>query len=106
MRRIFLIAATGLVTLAISQSADARQISISQKVSLRQLQNICASVGGSFWSDNNGYSCIKENCDGKGHTCAVLCDENGNCTGMVPKQIPTQSKTLRSILNPAITDIN
>ena len=105
MKRMYLVAISAIMLVAGSQIADARKIAIGQKTTLNQLQAICAAVGGSFWSNNNGYSCVKSNCDGKGNSCSVVCDENGNCEGYIPVKIPPQSKDLRGILNPSIKDI-
>jgi hypothetical protein len=106
MKRVILMAATAIALIAASQTAEARKISIGQKVSPNQLQAICAAAGGSFWSNDNGYSCIKANCDGKGHSCTVVCDLNADCTGYIPKNVPSQRKGLKDILNPSITDIH
>jgi hypothetical protein len=105
MKRITVIAFTSIALLAASHTAEARKVSISQKTTLAQLQAICDAVGGSFWSNNDGYSCLKANCDGKGNSCTVFCDANGNCEGYVPKPNPKQGNDLRGILNPSIKDI-
>ncbi len=105
MKPILQVAMTAIALLAAVQTAEARKVSISQKTSLAQLQAICDAVGGTFWSNNDGYSCLKSNCDGKGNSCTVVCDANGNCEGYVPKVNPKQAKDLRGILNPSIKDI-
>lgn len=103
MRRTFLIAISTITLISAVQNAQARQVTLSAKVSLAQLQAACDAVGGSFWSNADGYSCYNDNCDGKGHACVVRCDMEGNCTGTVPIKIPPSKNNLRGILNPSVT---
>ena len=103
MKRMILIAFAAIAVMGSLQTAEARKITLSSKTTLSQLKAICDSMGGSFWSNDNGYSCVRSNCDGKGNTCSVACDADGNCVGFVPKKIPPQTKDLRGILNPPIT---
>ena len=56
-----------------------------------ELQKACGAAGGTFGTDaevglGSGYGCTKKNCDGKGGTCAVSCD-NGKCWGSTPTRI-------------------
>jgi hypothetical protein len=51
----------------------------------KEVQGACKSAGGSFWSNSSGYGCSKNNCDGKGGTCDVICHE-GKCVGVTPIQ--------------------
>ncbi len=101
MKQKISIALAIFAMLATLQTAEARKVVLATKTSLNQLKAICDSMGGSFWSNANGYSCVKSNCDGKGNSCTVFCDADGNCEGYVPKIVPTQNKDLRSILSPS-----
>lgn len=105
MKRIFLIAISAIAMFSAMQNAQARQVKLSTKVGPAQLQAACDAAGGSFWSNADGYSCVKLNCDGKGHACAVNCNMEGSCTGTVPVKTPPKSKDLRGILNPYITNM-
>lgn len=103
MKRIFLLSMPALAVILAVQNAHARQVTLSTKVSPAQLQAACEAVGGSFWSNADGYSCYNDNCDGKGHPCLVKCDMEGNCTGTVPTKIVPGKNNLRGILNPSVT---
>jgi hypothetical protein len=89
--------------IAFTGAASAAEVSVS-RVSRDALESACREVGGTFWSDLNGYSCIKANCDGKGGNCLVFCSIKGkSCEGRVPKTIKTQS-SVRGILNPSVVN--
>lgn len=88
--------------LAFSGPLSAAEVSVSP-VSRDALEAACREVGGTFWSDLNGYSCIKANCDGKGGNCVVFCSIKGKCEGRVPKTRKAQSSA-RGILNPSVTN--
>lgn len=53
------------------------------------LRDTCKSVKGvySVASDGKSYSCVKNNCDGKGGQCAVACNGYGECTGVTPARL-------------------
>lgn len=62
------------------------------------LRKACSTAKGTFdiSPDGQGYSCTTTNCDGKGGSCTVECDNNNNCNGSTPTRIaPT---TLLGIL--------
>jgi hypothetical protein len=103
MKRMILIAISSISLIATAELANARKVGISRKVSPAELESICAAQGGTFWSNNNGYSCVKANCDGKGHSCAVVCDMSANCEGIVPVKVPPGRKDLQGIFNPPVT---
>lgn len=88
---------------AFAGPTSAAEVSVS-RVSRDQLEAACREVGGTFWSDLNGYSCIKANCDGKGGNCLVFCStKGGSCEGRVPKTRKAQTG-VRGILNPPVTN--
>ncbi|RYE87341.1 MAG: hypothetical protein EOP19_04510 [Hyphomicrobiales bacterium] len=64
---------------------------ISAKVGVGELRGACSSAGGTFsvHADGGGYGCEKKDCDGKGGTCIVACDNNNNCNGSTPTRITT-----------------
>lgn len=90
-----------LAIAAFAGSALAAEVAVS-RVSRDALEAACREVGGTFWSDLNGYSCIKANCDGKGGNCLVFCSIKGSsCEGRVPKTRKAQT-SVRGILNPPV----
>jgi len=48
-----------------------------------EIETICNSVGGAFWSKSGTYGCANE-CAGGTSACVVSCTKNGNCTGECP----------------------
>ena len=74
-----------LVVLCSPSSAVIRQLNAHPGAD--ELQAACG--GGEFsWSDDgDGYTCIKKNCDGKGGTCTVSCDQSANCQGSTPSKV-------------------
>lgn len=98
----FLLAA--IACIAFSGPAPAAQVSVG-RVSVDELEKACKAVGGAFWSDLNGYSCIKANCDGKGGNCIVFCSlKGGACEGRVPKTVKAPAGSgMRGVLNPNIS---
>ncbi len=103
MKRILVLTLSAISMIATLEIAQARKVGISRKVSPAQLQSICAASGGVFWSNDNGYSCVKANCDGKGGNCAVVCNMEAQCEGFVPVKVPPRSNDLNGIFNPKIT---
>ena len=95
--RIFLLLFLYLAA-ALPASADVVR-PLSGKISVGELRGACSSAGGSFvvHADGGGYGCMKENCDGKGGTCHVACDNNNNCNGSTPTRI-NKALTLVGIL--------
>ena len=79
----------------IASEARAEIVDIKGTVTPVGLGRACSGAGGNFHSGNTGYSCVKENCNGKGGTCAVLCGNNGKCTGHTPPQGPKQDTKSR-----------
>lgn len=103
MKRIILIALSAISLIATLEIAQARKVSLSRKVSPAELQAACTAAGGTFWSNDNGYSCVNQNCDGKGFSCAIICNMEAVCEGVVPVKVPPRSKGLDGILNQGIT---
>lgn len=66
-----------------------------------EIKSTCASSGGNYYSNLDGYGCMKENCDGKGGLCGVVCKNDGKCEGSTPSitSVPAP-KGLKGILNP------
>ncbi len=91
-----LAAAALLLASSISQAAE---VTIAGTITPVALGRACSNAGGSFNSNDTGYSCVKENCNGKGGTCSVQCGSNGKCTGDTPPMVlPTYGVTLLGIL--------
>lgn len=69
--------------------ADTRFTPLQTKIGVSDLRSTCSKVQGSFdvSPDGKGYSCTKQNCDGKGGNCTVACDNNNNCTGATPARL-------------------
>ena len=65
-------------------AAAALPIAISGTHSRSEIKSTCAKAGADYYSNLDGYGCIKNDCDGKGGTCGVVCENNGKCTGSVP----------------------
>lgn len=103
MKQVLFLALAAVSLLATVELAQARKVSVSRKVSPAELQAICAAQGGTFWSNNDGYSCVKTNCDGKGHNCAVVCNMDAVCEGFVPVKVPPKSNDFKGIFNPPVT---
>ncbi len=62
---------------------------LAAKPGVGDLRMACSSAGGTFsvHADGGGYGCEKKNCDGKGGTCTVACDNNNNCNGSTPTRL-------------------
>lgn len=84
MRKLIMliVAAVGVAFLADAQAATFEQI--KGKVSKERLAGACSAAGGDFNSNSSGYSCETKNCNGKGGTCGVYCDNSQQCTGTTP----------------------
>jgi len=70
-----------------ASSAQARYVSLGE-ISTADLMRACNAVNGSFDAFGSDYSCIVENCDGKGGMCVIACNNEGGfvtCTGTVPR---------------------
>ena len=53
-----------------------------------EVLDACNKVGGTFYSEEAGYGCTNDNCDGKGGTCKVACNRNDHsCIGSVPGRV-------------------
>jgi hypothetical protein len=82
-------ALTGLLacTLLFAETSLAAVVSI--KATVAQVRNACSRAGGTFSVDldGKGYGCSKANCNGKGGTCHVRCDNNNNCVGATPARV-------------------
>jgi len=86
--RILVTILLSLLLLAPATAAVTRPMTASPGVD--ELRRACSSAGGDFviHEDGGGYGCIVENCDGKGGTCQIACDNNNNCNGSTPLVIP------------------
>lgn len=82
--RILVTILLSLLLLAPASAATVRPMSASPGVD--ELRRACSRAGGDFviHADGGGYGCIVENCDGKGGTCQIACDNNNNCNGSTP----------------------
>ncbi len=66
-----------------------------------EIKATCAASGGTYYSNLDGYGCIKENCDGNGGLCGVVCKNDGTCTGSTPSIKGTKPpRTLKGTLGP------
>jgi len=66
-----------------------------------QLYAACQKAGGDFSTAPGTYGCTKDNCDGKGGTCAVACGTvDKKCVGMTPGRIVV-NETLPEFLTAA-----
>lgn len=92
MRRILIL---GFALAAFPLAAHAATVQLGAH-SEGEVQGACKKVGGTFWSSSSGYGCSKNNCDGKGGTCDVICHE-GKCVGVTPIQ-HTGQLTLPQVL--------
>lgn len=84
-------AIVSIIALAVSAWVADRAEAVSAiplgKHSVADIRSSCSKAGGSFsvHPDGGGYGCIKNNCDGKGGTCTVACDNKTNdCYGTTP----------------------
>ena len=100
MRILIRLTMAAIMATALSDSAAARQISISGTHGREEIKSTCASSGGNYYSNLDGYGCIKNNCDGEGKLCSVNCQNGGTCTGSVPKIIGVPApRSIDGILN-------
>lgn len=76
----------GIAVLAVigGLAGDANAATISLRATMSQLKLVCSRTGGDFMSGSDGYSCITYNCDGRNGSCAVICNNDGICTGTMP----------------------
>lgn len=89
--RVFVLLCLLLATaLASALPAQANVIRpMAAKPGVGELRQACSSAGGTFsvHADGGGYGCEKKDCDGKGGTCIVACDNNNNCNGSTPTRL-------------------
>lgn len=79
-----LVAVLAVLLMCIPSQAVIRQLAAHPGVD--ELRISCDNNGGQFSisADGAGYGCQTSNCDGKGHSCTVACDNNNNCVGGTP----------------------
>ncbi len=95
--RVFVLLALLFATALPAQANVIRPL--EAKPGVGDLRIACSNAGGNFsvHPDGGGYGCEKKNCDGKGGTCTVACDNNNNCHGSTPSRI-VKPVTLTGIL--------
>jgi len=80
----FVVAVMCLICVAEAQN----RFKLNGKFSETDVAGSCADVGGEFFPSSppgqGDYSCIKQNCDGKGGYCGVECNKEKECTGTTP----------------------
>ena len=64
---------------------------------------ICGGLSNTHWwsdgpADGNGYGCTRDNCDGKGGICFIMCEGGGNCIGSTPLKATPHNVNLYWIL--------
>lgn len=69
---------------ALLLTGSAMAFPLTENHSRDDVRSACASSGGEFYGNLDGYGCFKKNCDGKGGSCAVDCNASGQCDGTVP----------------------
>jgi len=98
----FVIAVICLVCVADAQT----KFKLKGKYSETDIAGACADVDGEFIpgsSDGGDYSCIKQNCDGKGGYCGVECNKEKECTGTTPSLEAGPRSTPLQILRPQLS---
>ena len=103
MTRAVLLSLLSIVLMLLLTAEPALAAPISP-VAADELASSCAKAGGEFFhisrAGRNSWSCEKKNCDGKGGTCSVDCDESGDittCEGTTPAAL-TGGQTPLSLL--------
>ena len=82
-------------------AASAANVSINGTHGRSEIKSTCASSGGNYYSNLDGYGCIRENCDGNGGLCGVICKNDGKCEGSTPSIKGTKPpRSLKGILKP------
>lgn len=84
MRSLSIAAATALCVFAV---VPVHATKIGGTHGRNEIKQTCAASGGNYYSNLDGYGCFKENCDGKGGLCGVVCKNDGKCEGSTPTQI-------------------
>ncbi|MFZ1772582.1 MAG: hypothetical protein WAT78_01335 [Rhizobiaceae bacterium] len=74
----------GAMALALIVMPAAMAAPIGGKHGRSEIKGTCGANGGSYFSNLDGYGCVKENCDGKGGVCGVTCTNGGDCQGQTP----------------------
>src|SRR3569833_814316 len=64
---------------------------------------ICGGLSNTHWwsdgpADGNGYGCTRDNSDGKGGICFIMCEGGGNCIGSAPLKATPHNVNLYWIL--------
>lgn len=87
MRKLTLAAAVvaALGVLSTISSATAESV-VMDNVSASDLKSACDEAGGNFAQNPPGYSCVNDNCDGKGGSCSVFCFTDTPCLGDTPER--------------------
>ena len=86
-----------LISVAYPIQVQAAVVQI-QRLNSDKLEGKCNEAGGTFGSDDQGYGCTTENCDGKGHSCVITCGNDNKCYGTTPDVI-TGKLTFYGILH-------
>jgi hypothetical protein len=79
---------------------------LKDKFSETDVAGACADVDGEFFPSSAGggsYSCIKQNCDGKGGYCGVECNNKGECEGTTPSLEAGPRSNPLQILRPQLS---
>ncbi|MFZ1772579.1 MAG: hypothetical protein WAT78_01320 [Rhizobiaceae bacterium] len=82
---------TALAVIFVAAATAALAAPIGGKHGRSEIKSTCGASGGSYYSNLDGYGCIKNNCDGKGNLCGVVCKNNGKCEGSTPPAAAAQS---------------
>ena len=82
-------------------ASSAANVAINGTHGRSEIKSTCASSGGNYYSNLDGYGCMRENCDGNGGLCGVVCKNDGKCEGSTPsiKGMP-KPRGLKGILKP------
>jgi hypothetical protein len=85
MRRLVTFSLAAVIFAGWAGLASALPIAISGTHDRAKIKSVCANAGGDYYSNLDGYGCINNNCTGG--PCAVVCENNGKCTGSVPQTV-------------------
>jgi len=98
----FVLAVMCLVCVAEAQN----KFKLNGKFSETDVAGACADANGEFFPSARGggnYSCVKENCDGKGGYCGVECNQKKECTGTTPNLETGPRSNPLQILRPQLS---
>lgn len=105
MRALIMFVVAVMCLVCVSEAQN--KFKLNGKFSETDVAGACADADGEFFPSSppgqGDYSCIKQNCDGKGGYCGVECNKGKECTGATPSLEAGPRSNPLQILRPQLS---